>query len=79
MSTSVLKALPGKLDIKRHSPSILYLSVQQNPKSPLEAADLQMPAKVRSYVCTCCDLDILRHSTELLLYFVRKEMLSSFQ
>ena len=24
-STSVLKALPGKLDIKRHSPSILYL------------------------------------------------------
>ena len=28
MSTSVLKALPGKLDIKRHSPSILYISVQ---------------------------------------------------
>ena len=26
MSTSVIKALPGKLDIKRHSPSILYLS-----------------------------------------------------
>ena len=25
MSTSVLKALPGKLDIKRHSPSSLYL------------------------------------------------------
>ena len=25
MSTSVLKSLPGKLDIKRHSPSILYL------------------------------------------------------
>ena len=25
MSTSVLKALPGKLDIKRHLPSILYL------------------------------------------------------
>ena len=25
MSTSVLKALPGKLGIKRHSPSILYL------------------------------------------------------
>ena len=24
MSTCVLKALPGKLDIKRHSPSILY-------------------------------------------------------
>ena len=25
MSTSILEALPGKLDIKRHSPSILYL------------------------------------------------------
>ena len=25
MSTCVLKALPSKLDIKRHSPSILYL------------------------------------------------------
>ena len=25
MSTSVLKALPGKLDIKRHSPSILFI------------------------------------------------------
>ena len=25
MSTSVLKALPGKLDIKRHSPTILYI------------------------------------------------------
>ena len=25
MSTSVLKALPGKLDIKSHSPSILYI------------------------------------------------------
>ena len=25
MSTSILKAEPGKLDIKRHSPSILYI------------------------------------------------------
>ena len=24
MSTSILEALPGKLDIKRHTPSILY-------------------------------------------------------
>ena len=29
MSTSVLKALPGKLDIKRHSPSILYFGVHR--------------------------------------------------
>ena len=27
MSTSVLEALPDKLDIKRHSPSIIYLLV----------------------------------------------------
>ena len=27
MSTSILKACPGKLDIKRHSPSILYISI----------------------------------------------------
>ena len=25
MSTSILKALPGNLDIKRHSPSILFI------------------------------------------------------
>ena len=27
MSTSILKAFPGKLDIKRHSPSILYVYI----------------------------------------------------
>ena len=27
MSTSLLKALPGKLDIKRNSPSILYVFI----------------------------------------------------
>ena len=27
MPASFLKALPGKLDIKRHSPSILYLQI----------------------------------------------------
>ena len=26
MSTGILKALPGKPDIKRHSPSILYIA-----------------------------------------------------
>ena len=30
MSTRVLEALPGKLDIKRHSPSILYVQAD-NP------------------------------------------------
>ena len=31
MSTSFLKALPGKLDTKRHSPSILYISTVEIP------------------------------------------------
>ena len=30
MSTSILKALPGKPDIKRHSPSILYITCYSN-------------------------------------------------
>ena len=29
MQTSILKALPGKLDIKRHSPSILYINAKR--------------------------------------------------
>ena len=33
MSISVLKALPGKLDIKRHSPGILYLLVTSHIKN----------------------------------------------
>ena len=41
MSTSVLKALPGKLDIKRHSPSILYL----------RPSGLVLYAKVSIFVC----------------------------
>ena len=32
MSTGVLKALPGKLDIKRHLPSVLYLLQPRNLK-----------------------------------------------
>ena len=34
MSTSLLKALPGKLDIKRHSPSILYFYVFCDRRNP---------------------------------------------
>ena len=30
MSTSLLKALPGELDIKSHSPSILYIPYEKN-------------------------------------------------
>ena len=34
MPTRVLKALPGKLDIKRHSPSILYFYVFRDRRNP---------------------------------------------
>ena len=45
MSTSVLEALLGKLDIKRHSPSILYLS-----HTP--SVDLNGPVCLRSLART---------------------------
>ena len=32
ISTSVVKALPGKLDIKRHSPSILFVQRRDSNK-----------------------------------------------
>ena len=35
MSTSILKALPGKLDVKRHSPNILFLLVSRMQKMQL--------------------------------------------
>ena len=53
MSTGVLKALPGKLDIKRHSPSILYIS-----------ASLAMSASVLKALPG--KLDIKRHSPSIL-------------
>ena len=53
MSTSFLKALPGELDIKRHSPSILHASASlAMPTSILKA----LPGK----------LDIKRHSPSFL-------------
>ena len=39
MSTSVLKALPGKLDIKRHSPSIPYPSVSSKKKPGVKESE----------------------------------------
>ena len=53
MTTSVLKALPGKLDIKRHSPSIIYIS-----------ASLVMSTSVRK--AWPGKLDIKRHSPSIL-------------
>ena len=51
MSTSVLKALPGKLDIKRHSPSILYVSTKfQNTRYARAAVNRQ------GYFLRCCSI-----------------------
>ena len=46
MSISVLKALPGKLDIKRHSPSILY-----NPDTETSANKTQCSVNAMNVVC----------------------------
>ena len=37
MSTSILEALPGKLDIKRHSPSIFYIYLQDYKRNARQA------------------------------------------
>ena len=56
MSTSVLKALPGKLDIKRHSPSILFISASLAMSTSVLKA---LPGK----------LDIKRHSPSILYLY----------
>ena len=53
MSTSVLEALPGKLDIKRHSRSILYISTSLAMSTSVLK---DLPGK----------LDIKRHSPSIL-------------
>ena len=53
MSTSVLKALPGKPDIKRHSSSILYISTSLAMSTSVLKA---LPGKP----------DIKRHSPSIL-------------
>ena len=53
MSTSVLKVLPGKLDIKRHLPSILYISASLAMSTSILKV---LPGK----------LDIKRHSPSIL-------------
>ena len=42
MSTRVLKALPGKIDIKRHSPSILYIYSEIVPENKEEGSIIRV-------------------------------------
>ena len=53
MSTRVLEALPGKLDIKRHAPSIFYISASLAMSTSVLKA---LPGK----------LDINRHAPSIL-------------
>ena len=55
MSTSIFKALPGNLDIKRHSPSILYISASLAMSTSVLKA---LPGK----------LDIKGHPPSILYY-----------
>ena len=50
MSTSVLKALPGKLDIKRHSPSIFYVLGKFESVSFLDHYYKQLMCRTYLYV-----------------------------
>ena len=65
MSTSVLKAVPGKPDIKRHSPSILYISTSLAISTSVLKA---LPGK----------LDIKRHPTSFLYVSASLAMSTSF-
>ena len=56
VTKSVLKALPGKLDIKRHEPCILYISASLTMSTSVLKA---LPGK----------LDIKRHSPSILYAF----------
>ena len=64
MSTRVLEALPGKFDIKRHSPRILYI-----------LASLAMSTSVLEALP--CKLDIKRHSPSILYISASLEMSTS--
>ena len=58
MSTSVIKALPGKLDIKRHSSCILYISSNLRMSTSIFKA---LPGK----------LDTKRYSSSVLSVLVK--------
>ena len=56
MSTSVLKALKGKLNIKRHSPCILYIMILG---IQCEVLDVTNTAAVEAFAAKIEKVDIL--------------------
>ena len=70
MSTSVLKALRGKHDVKRHSPSILYISASLTMStSVLKALRGKLDVKRRElailYVRDTCYVNTAAHIEDL--------------
>ena len=60
MSTSVLKALPGKLDIKRHSPSILYFLLHGIFMTKIDLFSIIYSFKSEKFV-NCMALYMIEH------------------
>ena len=54
--TNALKALPGKLDIQRHSPSILYLCVLSGPVFRPKFIHELVCFMIQHYICVFCYL-----------------------
>ena len=54
MSTSVPKALTGKLDIKRHSPSILYFLIRDQADLGPYCLQYRLPKYIMQI--NCCEL-----------------------
>ena len=86
MSTSVLKALSGKLNIKRRPPSILYPSKPRDVNKCSQNLDCILSPKVNSkWLCRLCliskgglcRLDIKRHSPSILYILVSLAMSTS--
>ena len=86
-STSALKALPGKVDIKRHSPSILYQLCIKSFFNPLPVsvrwALTKMVPKIAA-TCLFALVDTLNQSFDTwflsnLIYYICSKLLLTFQ
>ena len=83
MSTSILKALPGKLDIKRHSPSILYL-LQSQTETDVSKTDASETAAKENDDKVKSDADVIKtfkqfmEQSSLGEFNTRLDMLLSF-
>ena len=75
-STSVLEALPGKLDIKSHSPSILYVSASLAMSTRVLEA---MPGKLDIKILSPSFLCILTTHAPIGTHFVLYGLIHLYQ